>query len=169
MDKIKTWFQDTSNTAWLTGGIVLLLVVVIVVLSTRSPEKTEEVTIDTPEQSVIDTDQKSPVSYTKPAVTTVPVDPKLSYTEAVQAYGGNRIQFGENCLATPANAVFKNGSKIMLDNRANQSKVLTIADVSYTVGARDFVVAALSISGESESIMIDCGSMQNVATVVVQR
>lgn len=166
---MKVWLKDSKNVTWLIAGIVAVLVIVIIVLVVRSPKKeASEVVIETPSQDALVTPNKAPVYYT-PAPTQVALAPKPSYDEAVRAYGDHRVQFGENCLATPARASFKSGSNIMLDNRSNETKVFVVGGVSYTVAARDFVGIQLPVVGESQDIMIDCGSMENVATLVVQR
>jgi len=169
MDTMKVWFKNSKNVAWLTAGIIVVLIIVIIVLVTRSPKQApSEVVIETPTENALVAPNKAPVYYTK-APAGVVVAPKPSYDEAVRAYGDQRVQFGDNCLATPARASFKAGSDVMLDNRSSETKVFTVAGETYTVKAQDFAVTKLPTVGESQDIMIDCGSMQNVATLVVQR
>lgn len=165
---MNAWFKDSKNVTWLIAGIAVVLIIVIIVLIARPSKKGNEVTIENQEEAALVAPNKAPTYYGKAPVATAPTTPKLSYNDAVKMYGSNRIQFGETCIATPATAVFKKGSEIMLDNRSWEAKIFTVNGTAYSVAGQDYAIAALNVLPPSQEVMIDCGMMENVATVTVQ-
>ena len=97
----------------------------------------------------------------------IPVGP-LSYQDAVVIYKDTRIQFDANCKATPNNVTFKNGTDIMIDNRAPVARTIKI-DTNYTVGAYGFKIIKLSSATLPVTWLLDCDKSQNVATILLQK
>lgn len=91
--------------------------------------------------------------------------PSLSYTQAVAEYGTNRIQFDASCQAQPKSVVFKNGTSIMLDNRANQTRVIGLNGNNYTLGAYGFQIVTLSSSVLPKNLSLSCNNLVNVGTI----
>jgi hypothetical protein len=168
MDKVNVWFKDNKNVGWLIAGIAVVLIIVVIVLIARPSKKASEVTIENQEETALVAPNKAPTYYNKAPVADAPATPKLSYGDAVRTYGSNRIQFGETCLATPATAVFKKGSEIMLDNRSWEAKTFTVNGTAYSVAGQDYAIAPLNVLPPSQDVMIDCGVMKNVVTITVQ-
>jgi hypothetical protein len=92
----------------------------------------------------------------------------LSYTQLVQAYGTNRIQFDQNCQAQPATPVFKNGTSILLDNRSNQAREITVNGTKYSLGAYGYQVVTLSSSSLPKTLGVNCNSRVNVSSILLQ-
>lgn len=94
----------------------------------------------------------------------------LSYTQAVEEYKDRRIQFDETCLVTPNFATFKEGTKIMLDNRANTSMTISLDSQKHILKAYDFKVIALGTPSRlPHTMMIDCGTGQNNGRILLQQ
>ncbi len=99
---------------------------------------------------------------------TLPV--KLPYGEAVNFYAGKRIQFDQNCVASPYAQVFKKGDVIMLDNRSNTTKKISLDGKSYTITGYDYSLATLTTLVQlPHTILIDCDDRQNVASINLQK
>lgn len=95
---------------------------------------------------------------------------KPSYTTAVRQYADRRIQFDENCLATPKEAAFKKGTVIMLDNRAGSPKTISLDERNYAIPAYDFALVTLTAAAPlPHDIMVDCGNGENNATIRLQQ
>jgi hypothetical protein len=92
----------------------------------------------------------------------------LTYGGALTIYKDYRIQFDAGCKATPSNVTYKNGTDIMLDNRAPVSRRISIGSV-YGLEAYGFKIIKLTSSTLPKTFLVDCDTSQNVATILVQR
>ena len=107
---------------------------------------------------------KKPVVKT-PAPTTV-----LSYDEALAQYADKRIQFDRTCQATPNTPTYKTGTRIMLDNRSAESRTIRIGTLrTVTIPAWGFTTLELTSKNLPEMLDVDCGTGENVATIIVQQ
>jgi hypothetical protein len=94
----------------------------------------------------------------------------ISYANALLKYKDARIQLGtgQQCTATPNNMTFKNGTTIMIDNRASVARTLKIG-TQYSVKGYGFKLIKLSSGTLPMKYLVDCGSQQNVATILLQK
>lgn len=154
MEPIKT---KSHSTMYVVMGIVAVLIIIGLVLWKKSNQESMPVaenntTEVTPGEGVNEVEPTSP-------------ERSLTYTQAVEKYKGKIIQFTADCQASPDRQVFKQGTSIMLDNRA--SKALTVkVGSTYTLGKYAFRIITLNSTG---TFLVDCGTSQNVATVIVQK
>ena len=108
-------------------------------------------------------------SKTKTPATPVPtLTSALSYTQLVAQYGNNRIQFDQNCQAQPKAIVFENGTRILLDNRANQTSVIGLNGQTYTLGPYGYQAVTLSTPSVPKALSLSCNSLVNVGTIQLQ-
>ncbi len=113
---------------------------------------------------------KTPAGYkaTKSA-TPVPVATSaLSYSQLVAQYGNNRIQFNASCQANPSSIVFKNGASILLDNRSNQTQVISLNGASYTLVPYGYRVVTLSSSTLPKAVGVTCNGQVNTSMINLQ-
>lgn len=92
--------------------------------------------------------------------------PAMSYSQLVQQYGTNRIQIDQNCQIQPESVVFKTGTSILLDNRTNQSKQITMDGKTYNLGSYGYQVVTLS--GTPHNIGITCNNLPNAGTIQLE-
>ena len=125
--------------------------------------------------AVTEQTQNKPASSTSPATTkkqatatTTETREILTYGQALAAYGSNRIQFDLNCQAIPAASNFKNGTKIMFDNRSNQEKWINLDDQKYYLDPYGFKIITVSSKTLPHTFRIDCGSGRNNGQITVQ-
>jgi hypothetical protein len=83
-------------------------------------------------------------------------------------YDGNILQFDSNCQSHPASLAIANGSQLLLDNRSNNSEVITIGENKYTLDPYGYKVITLNIPKVPEAFTIDCKVAQNVSTLIVE-
>ncbi len=91
-----------------------------------------------------------------------------TYTQLLAEYGTRRIQFNASCQATPSTFVLKNNTSILLDNRANVARTITVDGTAYSLGAYGYQVVSLSSPSLPHTVKINCGSSVNVGTVLLQ-
>ena len=109
------------------------------------------------------------VSKANRTVTPAPVvTSALSYSQLVAQYGNNRIQFDQNCQAQPNLVVLKNGSSILLDNRANQTRTIGVNSRIYTLVPYGYQVATLSTASVPQTLSLSCNNQVNVGTINLQ-
>ena len=145
-------------------GIVIaaIAVIIIVVVSTRSstaPEATP-----TPSTSVSASASPSESPTASPAISRT-----LSYADALKKYSATRIQFDTACQASPTSMVIKKGSAVMLDNRAGVARTVTIGTTKYSLVKYGFRIAWPISAKYPVTFTINCGTQQNVATLLIQQ
>ncbi len=104
---------------------------------------------------------------------TSPSNPKptatLSYSQAVNTYSKSRIQFDANCQANPTSFTIKTGVKVMLDNRANSARTVTVDGTAYRLSAFGFRIISIPYSYLPYTAVLDCGTGKNSAKVTIVR
>lgn len=101
------------------------------------------------------------VNASSPAVT-------ISYANALIKYKDARIQLNAACQTIPNNMTFKNGTNIMIDNRAPVALTVKVGSV-FTIKAYGFKIVKLSSATLPATWLVDCGTSQNVATILIQK
>lgn len=97
----------------------------------------------------------------------IPAKP-ITYAQALQIYKDVRIQLNQDCQATPNNVTHKNNTYIMIDNRADKARIVKVGS-SFSVPAYGFQIVKLSSASLPATWYVDCGSSQNVATILIQK
>ena len=151
MDKI-------NKNVFLFGGIAVALVVLFFIV--KMNKNTDE----------IDLLDKSGVEDTTPAPGAPVVAPAkvLSYAEALVLYKDKRIQLDSICQASPANPTYKNNTKIMIDNRSDQTRTVKVGS-TMTIKPWNFRIVNLSSSTLPTTWLVDCDKSQNVASILIQK
>ncbi len=106
--------------------------------------------------------------YHKKSTSPAPVVDTRTYSQLVAAFDGKRIQFDLGCQASPQSMSLKNGTMIMLDNRAPQPRTITIGNVSYSVPASGFKLVTLNSPSLPSTQSISCNGTTNVSTILLQ-
>ena len=91
---------------------------------------------------------------------------KLTYTQALELYKNNILQFDENCQVASKNRLFDLNNEIMIDNRSPKPNTFSVGEDSIVVGPYDFRFMILKEIGTD--ISVSCGERKNVAVLVVQ-
>ena len=146
---------------WIAGAVVVLVVVALLLRNRQVVKPANNQVSSSASQSSV------PATQTAESSSSATVD--KTYGQLVNQYVGNRIQFADTCQASPNNMVFKNGTTIMLDNRANVARTIKFNSTAYYLGAYGYKLVTLSYSGLPKTILVDCGSSQNVATITVEK
>ncbi len=107
---------------------------------------------------------KTPSAVVKKTATPAPTQ-SATYSQLVQQFGDNRIQFDSSCQAQPKSMVVKNGTQILLDNRSDQVRTVVVNGNSYTLGGYGYQVVTLSTSSVPTTLRLSCNNLVNVGTV----
>lgn len=158
---------------WLVGIIIVLLVIGGVWYGMHRTRVSGEEQRAQTQDSITQTDtaptaEATPVATATEQPPATKPTPKLSYEQALKKYGSNRIQLDANCQAIPSRAVYKNGTAVMLDNRAGVSRKVVFNLKSYTIPAYDYIVVSASASKIPGVTYLDCADRQNVATINIE-
>lgn len=168
MGKIQKFMKENKNI--MISIIIILVIILLGILFSKGKSADMEKDNDenmTQDTSVVEEAEAGSKPYVVSNPKGAPVA-RLSYDDALLKYSASRIQFGENCSATPFYSVQKNGVTIMIDNRAKTSRAFTVGNIPYYAPAYDYTLVALTYTNLPQTVYIDCGSLQNAATILVQ-
>lgn len=167
-EKIRVWVLANKQ-AVIIGGVVVVICAIIALCIALFGHKDVPPPVETPATSEVAVPEapKQPMRrrVAKPATQQT----KLSYTDAVKKYSGQRIQLDQKCAASPFESTYKNNTPIMLDNRSSAVRTVQAFGATYTIAPYDYIVVTATAATLPHTALIDCGSSQNVATVLVQR
>lgn len=125
-------------------------------------------------------DFTNPVTYTVTAqdgstqsyeVTVLPAKfASLSYSAAIKLYPNKRIQFAADCVINPSSIVFKEGTTIMLDNRASTTIKISLDGHAYWIGAYKFLIVTLTTPESLPHTMtLNCSGGKNNASIYLEK
>jgi len=156
--------------------VLIAIVVVILVIwyfSSGSNNAGVNSITSTSTPAVATTTTTMTTTTVKKAVVPVANQPvTLSYENALKAYPGSlRIQLSGTsfCQANPTTVMYKNGTSIMVDNRAAMSRTIKIGVTPYTIEGYGFKIIKLSSSVLPTTLIMDCGTQQNIAKITLQK
>lgn len=155
-----------SNNKKIIWLVIVLVVLAIVFMGMRKGATVNPGATPTPSLSASPKVSSTPVSK-NPVVTPTPL--LGSYSQLVLEYGDRRVQFNNSCYMLPATPTFKNGSKIMFDNRSSDTRTITIDGTAYTFAGYGYRVVTLSSATLPRTISINCGSLVNAGQITLQK
>ncbi len=150
--------------AKLAWGIIGILSIGLIIWAVSCNNKTKLEVSNIGDEVV----EQNAIEAEKGAAAKKPAAASMSYAQALETYKDRRIQFDKACQATPNNVTYKNGTKIMLDNRAGVARTINI-NGAVSLPAYGFKIVTLSSSTLPKTILVDCGTGQNVATILIQK
>lgn len=158
----------TKNKTGMVVGIIVLIIIIIGIIVLARSKKAAAPVEETPAATAGET--TSGTAQT-PATDAIDIT-GLSYADIIKAYDakGRRIQFGEDCAATPLTANYKVGTKILIDNRSQTAKTFTIGTAKYPIAAWGYQIYALNTTKDlPTTVSVDCGAKQNVLSITLQK
>jgi hypothetical protein len=162
--------KGKNKDMWIWIVVIVLVVGGILIAVKMNKSETNVAVVETPTPDALQvTEDTSAGSIDMPAKTGVaPVT--ISYVNALAKYKDSRIQLapGTTCAASPSNVTYKNGTTIMIDNRAPVARTLKIG-VTYSVKGYGFKLIKLSSAKVPATWLVDCDGQQNVATILLQK
>ncbi len=154
---------------WLGIGAVVLVLAIWLITKNRNKE-VEQNNSATNSQDSSQNSTQNDTNTSTAGENKIPVKTNSpSYATALTKYGTNRIQIQQNCQAVPNNVTYKNGTTVMLDNRASIAHTLKIDSKVITIPAYDFTTFTFSYTNLPHTILMDCDKSQNVATILIQK
>ncbi len=91
-----------------------------------------------------------------------------SYTQALVAYKDARIQLDSDCRAIPSKVTYKNGTSIMVDNRAAVARTVTVGS-TFSIPAYDYKIVKLSSAVLPVTWNVNCDQRVKVASILIQK
>ncbi len=164
--------ENTGNkNVWIAVGVIVLVVGGLI-----WSMKSSTVVPAGDNSQVVDNGDSTPgVDYTNTTTTgSTATSPKtgtavsIRYANALIKYKDARLQLDKNCQASPDKMTFKNGSYMMVDNRAPVSRTVKLGSV-FILPAYGFKIVQLSSATLPATWLVDCDKSQNVATITIQK
>lgn len=157
----------------------LMVIVAIVVIgwfamsAFNTPAGTETGTPGTQKATTTAPVAKTTTTVAKKAVVPIASQPvTMSYQKALETYKDNlRLQLSgaDFCQVSPNNVMYKNGTSIMIDNRSANTRNIKIGSTSYSIEGYGFKIVKLSSTTLPATLLMDCGTQQNIAKILLQR
>jgi len=162
-----------NKNMWIWGAVAVVIVGIIIFLVMGN--KDVEVVSLTDDQIAMDAaDRSNPdgeedVTEGSVSASNGAASPQvtLSYQEALVKYKDARIQLDKTCQASPDKMTFKNGTNIMIDNRAAVSRTVKVGS-TFTIKPYGFKIVRLSSDTIPATWLVDCDGSQNVSTILIQ-
>jgi len=153
---------------------VIIIVILIAVFSNRQGPVNNNLNATPSNEQNAQNENKPSESNASTSVPVTTTAPSLLYGEALKMYGDRRFQFGlndiNNCIMTPSSSVFKEGTKVMLDNRANKQITIYLDGTAYDIKAYGFRIITLTTSASlPHTIKVDCNTGKNNGQILLQQ
>ena len=157
--------EKSNIKSWVLTIIAIIAVALFVVLFISGNKQTiNSVTSTTGTSSTVEPDSTQDISSQSTGAGSV----SISYANALVKYATKRIQLNKICQATPNNVTYKDNTGIMIDNRSAQTRTIKVG-TTFTIKPWGFKIVVLpDVYLKAKTILVDCDSYQNVATILVQ-
>ena len=153
---------------WIIGVLALVVVIVLIIWSMNKnaivPNENGNIPEgDTSLDANLGMEDITPgsVNTGSPAVT-------ISYANALIKYKDARLQLDKTCQGSPDKMTFKDGSILMVDNRASVARTVKVGSV-FSIAAYGFKLVKLTSATLPATWMVDCDKSQNVSTILIQK
>ena len=161
--------KDKIVYLWIAFGILILICALLVLLLAYSWQK-NEATITETNTPTTDSELIEEESGFSPEIKQRPIE--VDYAEIIKQYEGRRIQI-ENCVMNPYRVTYKNGTKIMLDNRSPDPLEVLINGQTVRLSDYEYKIITLSSRTLPHTFDVDCTTQgqpaYNVAEILLQR
>lgn len=104
--------------------------------------------------------------FNAPKSSTTSAQSKLSYTQALELYKNNILQFNDLCQIATQDRSFRLGNEVMVDNRSRYPRTISIGSASVVVGPYDYGFIILRERGMS--VPVRCEERENVGALFIQ-
>lgn len=91
---------------------------------------------------------------------------KLSYSQALELYKKDILQFNENCQISSGYRTFGLNNEIMIDNRSPKATTITVGENIIVLGPYDF--GFMILKEEGDDVVVNCGEKKNVVFISVK-
>ncbi len=154
-------------------GIVVVIVIIWFFASGSKKEGTTGTTATTTLATTTAPVAKTTTTVTKKTVVPIASQPvTMSYQKALETYKDNlRLQLSgaDFCQVSPNNVMYKNGTSIMIDNRSANTRNIKIGSNAYSIEGYGFKIVRLSSATLPATLIMDCGTQQNIAKILLQK
>ena len=161
--------NKNGKIVWVIVGLAVIALIIIFVIRGSSMKSSSVVAPETgTETAPVSSATTEPESTLDASGTVQPQAASISYTDALVKYKDRRIQFDKTCQAFPNTITYNDNLGIMIDNRSPSTRTIKVGSV-YTIKAYGFKIVMLpDVYMKAKTLLVDCDTRQNVATILVQ-
>ena len=152
-----------KNTTLIVSIVAVIVIIVVALLVGKGSD--QPITSSSP--SALAGVSVSPSTSVRPTASSGAVS--LSYANALTKYANTRYQFDAQCQVIPNQRVVKTGTAIMLDNRSGDARTISVGAAKYSMAGYGFRIVTVTAKTFPTTLLIDCGSAQNVGKVIIER
>jgi Tfp pilus assembly protein PilX len=165
--------MDKNKNMWI--WVVVALIVIGIIVFFAMNKKDDDARLSTNDQTAMDAadrsdpDGEEDVSEGSISASNGSASPQvtLSYQQALVKYKDARIQLDKTCQASPDKMTFKDGTTIMIDNRAPVARTVKVGS-TFSIKAYGFKLVKLTSGTVPTTWYVDCDGSQNVSTILIQ-
>ncbi|MDQ3244776.1 MAG: hypothetical protein M3P22_00280 [bacterium] len=166
--------NKNNNTMWIVLGVVVLALIVFFVMRNKDKDTDVEVNDDQAQKEIVNNDPEGIEDVEVTAGATIP-PASLSYQQALVKYKDARIQLDKTCQGSPDRMAVKNGSSIMIDNRAPNDRTVKLGSTyNNNIKGWGFRIIKLESATLPATWLLDCTESatvrsQNASTILIQK
>src|SRR5690349_2391661 len=128
--------DNSKKNLWISVGVVVVLVLLVWWFAARKSSDDVSSGAQTGSEEVDSTEDTTEGSVNPASA------PALTYQQALLKYKDARIQLDKSCQAHPSQVTYKNGTSVMLDNRANVARTVKLGS-TFSIKAYGFKIVKL--------------------------
>jgi len=163
--------NNQNKNLWIWVVVVLVIIVAFWFMIQSSTTVVTDNTVNNPAVNTEDTALEANIGMEDISAGSVNAGAtavSISYANALIKYKDARLQLDKTCQASPNNVTYKNGINIMIDNRAPVARTVKVGS-TFGIKAWGFKIVKLSSTTLPATWLVDCGTSQNVATILIQK
>lgn len=163
--------NNQNKNLWIWVVVVLVIIVAFWFMIQSSTTVVTDNTVNNPAVNTEDTALEANIGMEDISAGSVNAGAtavSISYANALIKYKDTRLQLDKTCQASPNNVTYKNGTNIMIDNRAPVARTVKVGS-TFSIKAWGFKIVKISSPTLPATWLVDCGTSQNVATILIQK
>jgi hypothetical protein len=160
--------KDDNKNVWMIVGAVVVILIIVLAVRFKMKDVATDTPVDTTKDMTALESTEDSSTGNIPSTDSAGKQVTRSYASALIEFNGRRIQLNDVCAASPTNMTFKNNTSIMIDNRSATPRTFKLGS-TYTVKGYGFKIINLSSTKLPQTYLMDCGTQQNVATILLQK
>ncbi|MBI3888607.1 hypothetical protein HY311_02340 [Candidatus Nomurabacteria bacterium] len=157
--------ENKNNKMWIWIVVVLIIIIGIFLWATKS---SAPIVVDNSNPTDNTALQVGSEDLSAGSVDIGAKAATIAYADALIKYKDARLQLDKICQASPDKMTFKNNAVLMVDNRAEVARTVKVGS-TFPIKAYGFKLVKLSSAKLPATWLVDCGTSQNVSSILIEK